>query len=138
MEENPKPESPNKNLRSAGGHIHVGSNLAIADPINTIRAMDLFLGVPSTQLDTGTLRRELYGKAGAFRFKNYGVEYRTLSNFWIFSDNLIQWAYEGTQRALDFIHSGKEIPEDHGNLIQDCINNNNNNAYDQLKSIYAI
>lgn len=138
MEENPKPESPNKNLRSAGGHIHVGSNLAIADPINTIRAMDLFLGVPSTQLDTGTLRRELYGKAGAFRFKNYGVEYRTLSNFWIFSDNLIQWAYQGTRRALDFIHSGKEIPEEHGNLIQDCINNNNNNAYEQLKSIYAI
>lgn len=138
MEENPKPQSPNKNLRSAGGHIHVGSNLAVADPINVVRAMDLFLGCPSTRLDADTLRRELYGKAGAFRPKQYGVEYRTLSNFWIFSDDLIQWAYEGTQRALDFIHSGKEIPENHGNLIQDCINNNNNNAYNELKSIYAI
>ncbi len=139
MEENPKPESPNKNLRSAGGHIHVGSDLAIANPIECVRAMDLFLGVPSTRLDVnGGPRRELYGNPGAFRFKPYGVEYRTLSNFWIFSDNLIHWAYQGTQRALDFIHSGKEIPEEHGNLIQDCINNNNNNAYDQLKSIYAI
>ena len=138
MEENPKPHSPDKNLRSAGGHIHVGSNLAIADPINVIRAMDLFLGVPSTQLDSGTLRRELYGKAGAFRPKEYGAEYRTLSNFWIFSPNLIKWAYEGTQRALNFVHSGKEIPQEHGELIQQCINNGNQAAYNQLQSLYAV
>lgn len=138
MAENPKPKSPDKNLRSAGGHIHVGSDLAVADPVAVIRAMDLFLGVPSTQLDAGTLRRELYGKAGAFRPKEYGVEYRTLSNFWIFSDSLIQWAYEGTRKALDFVHSGKEIPMEHGEMIQDCINNNNNNAYNQLKQLYAV
>ena len=138
MEENPKPTSPDKNLRSAGGHIHVGSSIALDNPINTVRAMDLFLGVPSISLDTGTLRRQLYGKAGAFRPKDYGIEYRTLSNFWIFTDSLINWAYTGTQRALEFIASGKEIPEEHGNLIQDCINNNNINAYNQLKSIYMV
>ena len=138
MCENEKPHAEDKNLRSAGGHIHVGSDLAIADPINTIRAMDLFLGVPSTQLDSGTLRRELYGKAGAFRFKPYGVEYRTLSNFWIFSDNLIQWAYDGTRKALEFIHSGREIPADHGEMIQACINNNDKNAYHELSHLYAI
>lgn len=138
MEENPKPHAEDKNLRSAGGHIHVGSDLAIADPVNVIRAMDLFLGVPSTQLDAGTLRRKLYGGAGAFRPKSYGVEYRTLSNFWIFSDKLIEWAYQGTQRALDFVHSGKEIPVGHGDLIKDCINNNSQKAYQQLQSIYAV
>ena len=138
MEENPKPTSPDKNLRSAGGHIHVGSNIALNNPINTVRAMDLFLGVPSISMDTGILRRQLYGKAGAFRPKDYGIEYRTLSNFWIFTDSLINWAYTGTQRALEFIASGKEIPEEHGNLIQDCINNNNINAYNQLKSIYMV
>jgi hypothetical protein len=138
IEENPKPCAEDKNLRSCGGHIHVGSDLAIADPIAAIRAMDLYLGVPSVVLDKGTLRRNLYGKAGAFRFKPYGVEYRTLSNFWIFSDNLLQWAYTGTQRALDFLHSGKELPEEHGNLIQDCINNNNTNAYNELHKLYAV
>jgi len=138
MAENPKPEAADKNLRSAGGHIHVGSDTAINNPIDTIRAMDLFLGVPSTQLDQGTLRRELYGKAGAFRFKPYGVEYRTLSNFWIFSDNLLHWAYEGTKRALEFVASGKTIPEDHQQLIQDCINNNNKQSYLQLQQHYAV
>lgn len=138
MAENPKPETDDKNLRSAGGHIHVGSDIAINDPVNTIRAMDLFLGVPSTQLDAGTLRRKLYGKAGAFRFKPYGVEYRTLSNFWIFSDSLIEWAYKGTSRALEFVSSGKDIPVGHQELIQDCINNNNSQSYHQLQSIYAV
>lgn len=138
IEENPKPQAEDKNLRSCGGHIHVGSDLAVADPVNTIRAMDLYLGVPSVVLDKGTLRRNLYGKAGAFRFKPYGVEYRTLSNFWIFSDTLLQWAYQGTQRALDFIHSGKELPAEHGELIQQCINNNNIDAYNELNKIYAV
>lgn len=138
MEENPRPHSDDKNLRSAGGHIHVGSDIAISDPIAVIRAMDLFLGVPSITLDNGILRRQLYGKAGAFRPKEYGVEYRTLSNFWIFSDNLIKWAYTGTQRALDFVSSGKNIPDEHGKLINECINNNNNEAYKQLHQIYAV
>jgi len=138
MEENPKPHAEDKNLRSAGGHIHIGSNLAVHDPVAVVRAMDLFLGVPSTQLDGGTLRRELYGKAGAFRPKPYGVEYRTLSNFWIFSDSLIQWAYEGTRKALDFVHSGKELPTEHGELINECINNNNKNAYNKLQQLYAV
>ena len=73
---NEKPCADDKNLRSAGGHIHVGSDLAISNPVAVIRAMDLFLGVPSTQLDAGTLRRELYGKAGCFRAKSYGAEYQ--------------------------------------------------------------
>lgn len=138
MAENPKPKSDDANLRSAGGHIHVGSDVAIAKPVETIRAMDLFLGVPSVSMDSGTLRRQLYGKAGAFRFKDYGVEYRTLSNFWIFRDDLIKWAYEGTQRALEFVSSGKELPQEHANLIQDCINNNNKDSYNQLQKLYGV
>lgn len=138
QDENPKPVASDKNLRSCGGHIHVGSDLAVADPVRVIRAMDLFLGVPSTRLDAGTLRRELYGKAGAFRFKPYGVEYRTLSNFWIFSDSLLQWAYQGTQRALEFVASGKEIEVGHQALIQECINNNNKDAYNELDKVYSV
>lgn len=138
MAENPKPEAEDRNLRSAGGHIHIGSEIAKNKPVEVIRACDLFLGVPSIHLDNGLLRRKLYGGPGAFRFKPYGVEYRTLSNFWIFSDALIKWAYEGTQRALEFVDSGKEIPEDHGNMIQDCINNNNKDAYNKLQQLYGV
>ena len=135
---NEKPCADDKNLRSAGGHIHVGSDLAINNPVAVIRAMDLFLGVPSTQLDAGTLRRELYGKAGCFRAKSYGAEYRTLSNFWIFDDSLIQWAFDGTQRALEFVEKGNTIDVADGYRIQRCINTNNPNDFDFLKAKFAL
>lgn len=135
---NEKPCADDKNLRSAGGHIHVGSDLAINNPVAVIRAMDLFLGVPSTQLDAGTLRRELYGKAGCFRAKSYGAEYRTLSNFWIFDDSLIQWAFDGTQRALEFVEKGNTIDVADGYRIQRCINTNNPDDFDFLKSKFAL
>jgi len=135
---NEKPCADDKNLRSAGGHIHVGSDLAISNPVAVIRAMDLFLGVPSTQLDAGTLRRELYGKAGCFRAKSYGAEYRTLSNFWIFDDSLIQWAFDGTQRALEFVEKGNTIDVADGYRIQRCINTNNTDDFDFLKAKFAL
>jgi hypothetical protein len=61
---NPRPKASDASLRSAGGHVHVGTDL---DKIQVIRAMDLFLGVPSIKLDPGTLRRQLYGKAGSLQ-----------------------------------------------------------------------
>lgn len=138
MAPNMKPHAADENLRSAGGHIHVGSDIAVANPLGVIRAMDLFLGVDSTRLDSGTLRRELYGKAGCFRPKPYGAEYRTLSNFWIFDDKLIQWAFDGTQRALEFVEQGNEISDEDGYLIQRCINNNNKDDYLYLAKKFAI
>ncbi len=39
--------------------------------------------------DKDTERRGMYGKAGAFRPKPYGVEYRTLSNAWLSNDERI-------------------------------------------------
>jgi len=118
-ETNPRPFSMDMNLRSCGGHVHVGTNL---DKIAVVRAMDLHLGVPSVRLDTDKLRRELYGKAGAHRPKAYGVEYRSLSNFWLWSDALKNWVYNQTQKALEFVEAGKEIDKQHGELIQRAIN----------------
>lgn len=132
-QQNPRPCAADANLRSAGGHVHVGT---VEDPIEVIRAMDLFLGVPSTKLDPGTLRRKLYGKAGCFRPKEYGCEYRTLSNFWIFSPEMIKWIYDQTQKAINFVEEGKTIEENHGLAIQNCINENDEEAYAFLAETY--
>jgi len=97
--ENDRPIPPNPNFRSCGGHIHVGcidneGNLLdkdmkfLLDPMGKIllvKGMDLFHGIISTVLDSSPeaiKRRKLYGKAGAHRPTAYGVEYRTLSNYW--------------------------------------------------------
>lgn len=98
-QENPRPEPPHPFLRSAGGHIHIETQL---DKKNVIRACDLFLGVPSVLMDNGVERKKIYGKAGACRWKPYGVEYRTLSNFWVFDEKLIRWAWRQCERALAF------------------------------------
>jgi hypothetical protein len=110
LKRNPRPRSPDKNLRSCGGHIHIGNS--DVDPVGLIRACDLFLGVPSVLMDKGSLRRSLYGKAGAFRKKDYGAEYRTLSNFWVFDRRLTEWAYDNTERALGWAFNGEPLDND--------------------------
>jgi Phage phiEco32-like COOH.NH2 ligase-type 2 len=112
---NPGPQPPHPFMRSAGGHVHVETK---ADPLAVVRAMDLFLGIPSVLMDEGEERRKLYGKAGAHRVKDYGVEYRTLSNFWIFSADLREWVWRSTEDAL--AHLG--WAEDVGEEIQRSIN----------------
>jgi hypothetical protein len=102
--ENAKPENPDKSLRTAGGHVHVGCDY---DMVIGVRNMDLFLGVPSIILDQteeSIRRRGLYGKASAMRPKPYGWEYRTLSNFWVFDPKLIGWVWDSVDKALTFDH----------------------------------
>ena len=98
-EENKKPKPPHIHMRSAGGHIHVETK---RDARDGVRAMDLYLGVPSVLMDVlGGDRRSMYGQRGAYRPKPYGFEYRTLSNFWIFREELIRWAFRNTERAMN-------------------------------------
>jgi hypothetical protein len=54
-----------------------------------VRELDYYLGLPSLKWDTDGRRRKLYGKAGAFRPKPYGLEYRVLSNKWLSDEKLI-------------------------------------------------
>lgn len=108
-EKNPKPIPLTPEMRSAGGHVHIETNL---DPNKVGQAFDLFLVLPSLLMDkNGVERRYIYGKAGAIRYKSYGVECRSLSNFWIFNDKHIRWVWNQTAKALQFVKEGKEVPE---------------------------
>jgi hypothetical protein len=133
LKDNPRPHCSDPNLRSCGGHVHVGTKL---DKIAVIRSMDLHLGVPSVVMDTDIKRRQLYGKAGAFRPKDYGAEYRSLSNFWIWSDGLKEWVFYQTQKALKFVEDGNVIPKNVGSLIQSTINTGDKNGYFLLREAY--
>lgn len=78
-------------MRCAGGHVHIGwtndesvSNIQhVMNCSDLVKQLDWYVGLWSLTKDKDTLRRNLYGKAGACRIKPYGVEYRTLSNFWL-------------------------------------------------------
>lgn len=98
---------PKKYLkRSAGGHIHLGwhagywgggkdtpkmkdvlSNADVLVPI-----LDLVVANTCVLVDRNPgnkERRVNYGRVGEFRLKEYGMEYRTLSNFWLRSYQLM-------------------------------------------------
>jgi Phage phiEco32-like COOH.NH2 ligase-type 2 len=130
---NPRPNAKNKNLRSCGGHVHIQVDHNEVDILEVIKAMDLFVGCLMLEFDEDKGRRELYGKAGAFRKKSYGVEYRTASNAWIESDDRIQWVWDQTEKALEFVASGRKFTAEEGKMIQDCINNSDVDLLEQLK-----
>ncbi len=121
-EQNRKPHAKDPTFRTCGGHVHIG--LSNKDPLNimnVIRNMDKYVGVWSILADHDKKRRELYGKAGCFREQPHGTEYRTMSNFWIFSDELISEVWDRTQQAVNKAHN-TDILEDPNNLIQSIIN----------------
>ena len=131
--ENKKPSPPHKNLRSAGGHVHVETTLPKEQ---VIRAMDLFLGVPSVIMDaTGGPRRQLYGAHGAYRPKPYGVEYRTLSNFWIFSPKYMKWVWDETANALATVANGYDVLD---TRVCECIDTGNRELAEALVKQYHL
>lgn len=109
----PKGEIERGRLRSCGGHIHIGTELMTSsgpEPILGILMLDLFLGVPSVWIDSdpnSIKRRALYGQAGRYRTQDYGIEYRSLSNFWLASPELVEFVYDVSMFAMDFVESGK-------------------------------
>jgi len=135
-------------LRTCGGHIHIGYDNPTQElSEKIIYAMDAVLGLESILLDPDDRRKEMYGKAGCFRFKNFGVEYRTLSNFWIKTDESITWAYNKSLEAIALINNGiiDEIIEKYDSEIQRTINQNDKpnarlllNEIEKLKELKLI
>lgn len=89
-------------FRSAGGHIHIGhreknlrgvGNVSILYyPEQLIPIMDIVLGNTCVLLDrheSNKERRKNYGRAGEYRIQPHGLEYRTLSNFWLRHETLM-------------------------------------------------
>lgn len=116
--ENPRPDN-RTTMRTAAGHIHIGfcEGADITDPVHIQRCMtlvkhlDAYLGLPSLYWDKDALRRSMYGKAGAFRPKSYGVEYRTLSNAWLLDERLVRYVYRQTIAAVKALMSGERFEE---------------------------
>ena len=126
---------PNYSLtkaRAAGGHIHIGcaiNDLPAQLLHKLVKTLDLTVTLPMVCREDEK-RRELYGKAGAFRVKPYGLEYRTPSNAWTLSDKRVEWVYDAVERALNAFAT---IPLDP--KIPDLINRHDvNGAYRMVQS----
>lgn len=133
---NPRPKVDDATLRSCGGHVHVGLDKSKFDVVKLIKMMDLYHGVPSVLMDVGgDKRRPLYGKRGAYREKIYGVEYRTLSNFWIFKPETNEWVWKNTERAIAAVEAQFPIDEYSDPILQAIDNNDKDIAQYLVKHL---
>lgn len=92
--------------RSAGGHIHMGIHNAVirANPKPFVKALDALVGNTCVLIDREPLaaeRRMSYGRAGEYRMPAHGVEYRTLSNFWLQDWHLMSFVLGMARLALN-------------------------------------
>jgi len=135
-------------FRSAGGHVHLGrsdfenpsDDFLIDDfsKMDVIKAMDVFVGLPSVLMDSSQPskdRKKLYGQAGRHRPTEYGVEYRTLSNFWLSSPELVNLVYVLSMHAVDFVRENG-VPEVDFDKIREAINTNNEILAKELCNLY--
>ena len=117
-EENPRPDGE-RPFRTGAGHVHIGWGADI--PVENvehfeicqgfIKVLDATVGMFMTFIDRDPRRRELYGKAGAFRVKPYGVEYRTPSNVWIKNKARRQMMHFLLGKAIDAHCAGQTIEQ---------------------------
>jgi hypothetical protein len=135
----------NPRLRCAGGHLHfgwtegedLGDIQHLLNCSDLVRQLDWYLAAWSLSKDSDKLRRELYGKAGACRVKSYGVEYRTLSNFWLVSKQLRLDAWNRSVLAISEMNN-RYMPErnpDYCPMLIEAINTSTRNA--ALESIFS-
>lgn len=136
---NPQPDQ-HPTMRTASGHVHIGWT-DDANPMDIehfykccdlAKQLDYLLGVPSLLFDPDEQRRKMYGKAGCFRPKKYGMEYRTLSNFWLATPELTTWVYRNTVKGYQQMEGGLFYPDTHGDRAMEIINSNNIEAAAEL------
>ena len=116
-------------VRHAGGHLHVGwtndadtsDSMYVQSCVDLVRQLDWFLAAWSVLKDPDNLRRSSYGKAGAMRFKPYGVEYRTLSNFWLGDGSALPLqVWNRMQSAINYMPS-VFLPEKYAQFCPELI-----------------
>ncbi|MNF29810.1 hypothetical protein D3C84_105260 [compost metagenome] len=122
---NPRPNG-NVNFRTGAGHVHIGwtNDVDVNDPghreacIMAAKQLDYYLGLGSLLYDPDVKRRTMYGAAGAFRPKPYGVEYRVLSNAWLKSEELMGWVYRMTIKGINDLFEGKAAYNSYGEVVR--------------------
>ena len=126
------PPDNSRPMRTGAGHIHIGwtDDADVYDDehfqkcAQMARQMDYYLGIHSLMWDPDSQRRTMYGKAGCFRPKPYGMEYRTLSNAWLKSPFLMAWVYKTAVLGAERFLEGERAEDRWGDLAQTIINHN--------------
>lgn len=148
--------------RSAGGHIHLSSSsvfncewdsygYSIDETLKKrtdvlVPVLDIVVANTCVLIDrdeSNKERRKVYGKPGEFRVKPYGLEYRSLSNFWLRSCQLTSFVLGLARLAVQIAASKpkndyadlliKSVPQ--RNIIKAIIKNDFDLAMENFTTI---
>ncbi len=137
MVQNEKPTCEDRCFRTAAGHVHIGwDNPEPDDQVALVKWSDVFVSTWSVIALQDRKRRDLYGKAGCFRPKEYGIEHRVLSNDWIWNIQNIGRMYARYQQAIKAVNLGLTFDEADVDRLAKAINTYNVNACDNLYHKY--
>lgn len=101
--------NPIGTMRTGSGHIHVGwtekadvtSRSHQLDCREIVKSLQHSLGVYLHYFEEkGSRRPKMYGGPNAFRYKPYGVEYRTPSNVWLNYPETWPWIFLMVKNAI--------------------------------------
>jgi hypothetical protein len=97
-------------FRPAGGHIHFGIGKSDHERVKPmVKALDAILGVACVSLFQkydDPVRRQYYGLAGEYRLPPHGMEYRTLSNAWLYHPIIMNFVFDFARKVLVFGEKG--------------------------------
>ena len=107
------PNARQLKFRFAGGHMHFGTwKRTKPNYEKIIKTLDMILGVWAVGVAQNwddPVRRKFYGLPGEYRAPNYatgyGVEYRTLSNWWLASPRIMQLTWDIGRTCVQFARS---------------------------------
>lgn len=141
MDVNEKPNELSL-MRTAGGHVHIGGFTVtrdnrrqhMGDMARLTRLMDEEVGVYSVLWDKDDKRREMYGKGGCYRPKPYGMEYRSMSNAWLFNKELVKFVYDSTFDAIKRFVAGDDLENDQARRIMNSSDRGNNFFQNSMKT----
>jgi hypothetical protein len=134
-------------VRNGGGHIHMdltGTHIysnGRDERHRLVPLCDIFVGNTCVLLDrhVGNVeRRKLYGQAGEYRLPRYGVEYRTLSNFWMHNTTLMSFVFGMASVAVSILEetlTGNDLEQE---LVQTVNIDNVINAIQHNDSVQAM
>jgi hypothetical protein len=97
-------------LRSTGGHIHFGiGKMPEYKYREVVKTLDAILGVACVALFQGhdhPERRMMYGLPGEYRTPQHGLEYRVLSNAWMFHPLISNLVLDLSRQSFRFGAAG--------------------------------
>jgi hypothetical protein len=141
-----KPNLSATSRRAAGSHLHLSYlNPNEETSLNFIKIFEVYGTIPTLKYEeklSAIFRRELYGAAGSYRIKPYGVEYRSLSSFWLQYEEWQRLIYDKVAESVDRLNADdgsliESINADHKAIVR-AINFHDKVSVDYMQDKYKL